>query len=78
MEHSEDMLIFDLLSMPIYHGWVVDPHDAEFARVLADRSYNALVEFIINARDHGQEQAADENKAKQRFDGVSRFLLFYV
>lgn len=74
MEHSEDMLIFDLLNMPIYHGWVVDPEEVEFARVLQDKSYNALVEFIINARDHSDDAQApaadDDEKMKLHLDGV--------
>lgn len=59
-ESTTDVLIFDLLDMPLYHGWVVDPREEETAHVLGEKSYNTLVEFIINAR-HG-EMKSEENE----------------
>lgn len=49
-ESTPDVLIFDLLDIPLYHGWVVDPKEEQTAHVLGEKSYNTLVEFIINAR----------------------------
>lgn len=39
--------IFDLLSINLYHGWVIDPNDQEFYQYLKDLSYNQLVEKAI-------------------------------
>jgi len=49
LEYSEDLLIFDLLRVRLLHGWLVDPQDTATAAAVGSRSYNQLVERIIEA-----------------------------
>lgn len=35
--------MFDLLDMPLVHGWLVDPQDAPTAAAVGHKTYNELV-----------------------------------
>ena len=39
--------MFDLLGIPLVHGWLVDPQDATTAAVFGNKSYNELVEMLF-------------------------------
>lgn len=40
-------MIFDLLSVPLFHGWIVSPDDRALRDAVQNFSYNQIVEFII-------------------------------
>lgn len=42
--------LFDLLQIPLYHGWVVDPHNQAQCRAVGRLTYNQLAEKVINDR----------------------------
>ncbi|UYV80552.1 FAM63B [Cordylochernes scorpioides] len=46
-EYTPECIVFDLLHIPLYHGWLVDPQTPETAAAVAGCSYNQLVEKII-------------------------------
>uniref|UniRef100_J3MHK4 MINDY deubiquitinase domain-containing protein n=2 Tax=Oryza brachyantha TaxID=4533 RepID=J3MHK4_ORYBR len=41
-EFTRERAIFDLLDIPLYHGWIVDPQDTDTATAIGSKSYNAL------------------------------------
>lgn len=48
-EFTPELIVFDLLRIPLYHGWLVDPVvDPEAASAIGSCSYNQLVDKIIN------------------------------
>lgn len=47
-EFTQEMSIFDLLGVHLYHGWLADPSDPLTHTVVTPFSYNQLVEFAIN------------------------------
>jgi hypothetical protein len=48
-EFTPELIVFDLLRIPLFHGWLVDPVvDAEAAAAIGSCSYNQLVDKIIN------------------------------
>ncbi|KAG8198506.1 hypothetical protein JTE90_017372 [Oedothorax gibbosus] len=49
-EYTPECIIFDLLRIPLYHGWLVDPQMSEVMSAVGKCSYNQLVEKIINAK----------------------------
>jgi len=63
LEYSEDLLIFDLLRVRLLHGWLVDPQDTATAAAVGSRSYNQLVERIIEIQSLTQANAAAEPDA---------------
>ncbi|WJZ82317.1 hypothetical protein VitviT2T_002086 [Vitis vinifera] len=46
-EFTRECAIFDLLDIPLYHGWIVDPQDSETANAIGSKSYNALVGELV-------------------------------
>jgi len=47
IEYTKELVTFDLLGLQIMHGWLVDPQDTETAAAIGDKSYNALMEQLI-------------------------------
>jgi hypothetical protein len=46
-EYTPECIIFDLLDIPLYHGWLIDPQQEEVCSAVNSASYNQLVEMII-------------------------------
>lgn len=55
-EYTPDCLIFDLLNIPLYHGWLVEPERGPIADAVGQHSYNQLIEFIIDAKSSGDQE----------------------
>lgn len=62
-EYTPECIIFDLLRIPLYHGWLSDPDLIELQNAIGKQSYNQLVDNIIT------------NKASQDPDTSTRVLL---
>ncbi|XP_055343054.1 ubiquitin carboxyl-terminal hydrolase MINDY-1-like [Paramacrobiotus metropolitanus] len=58
-EFTQDTLVFDVLDVPLVHGWIVDSNDP--AKTVIDKcgSYNHLVEYIINAKQTPTEHVEE-------------------
>lgn len=48
-EFTGEIAIFDLLRLPLVHGWLVDPSDAATVAAVGAMSYNELVEKLCGA-----------------------------
>lgn len=46
-EYTPECIIFDLLRIPLYHGWLIDPELEELRNAIGSQSYNQLVDNII-------------------------------
>ncbi|XP_021754071.1 ubiquitin carboxyl-terminal hydrolase MINDY-1-like [Chenopodium quinoa] len=46
-EFTPECAIFDLLGIPLYHGWLVDPQDHETAEAIESKSYNTLMGDLV-------------------------------
>ncbi|KAL8543812.1 hypothetical protein ACS0TY_004391 [Phlomoides rotata] len=47
-EFTPECAIFDLLDIPLYHGWIVDPQDSETADAIGSKSYNTLMGELVS------------------------------
>eukprot|EP00795_Rhopilema_esculentum_P012616 gene12616-3320_t len=56
-ELTPECLVFDILNIGLYHGWLVDPQDSQIVHAVGSLSYNQLVEKIIRSK----EENSDEN-----------------
>ena len=48
-------MVFDLLNIHLYHGWLVDPQNTEYKTAIGGLSYNQLVEKIIASNESDEE-----------------------
>ncbi|PRQ60320.1 putative translation initiation factor IF2/IF5, ubiquitin interacting, MINDY deubiquitinase [Rosa chinensis] len=46
-ESTPERAIFDLLDIPLYHGWIVDPVLNETANAIESKSYNTLMGELV-------------------------------
>jgi len=76
-EYTEDSLIFDLLDISLYHGWLVDPQTTEVAAAVANMSYNQLVETIISNRSSADSHAMSRALVAEQWLEDSRSQLTY-
>ncbi|KAJ1261004.1 hypothetical protein BS78_10G275000 [Paspalum vaginatum] len=58
-EFTRERAIFDLLDIPLYHGWIVDPQDTETATAIGSKSYNALASGLA---EYKSGKPIEENK----------------
>ncbi|GER30387.1 protein FAM63A [Striga asiatica] len=65
-EFTRECTIFDLLDIPLYHGWIVDPQDRETANAIGSKSYNTVVEELVLL----ETQAADRENQNDPEDDV--------
>ncbi|KAK8495822.1 hypothetical protein V6N13_026306 [Hibiscus sabdariffa] len=54
-EFTPECAIFDLLDIPLYHGWIVDPQDNETAAAISSKSYNAIMEELVALETRNME-----------------------
>jgi hypothetical protein len=50
-EFTQPLSAFDVASVPILHGWVVDSHDSLTSSAVGNRTYNQLVERLVALRE---------------------------
>uniref|UniRef100_A0A914V409 Ubiquitin carboxyl-terminal hydrolase n=1 Tax=Plectus sambesii TaxID=2011161 RepID=A0A914V409_9BILA len=61
-EYTSECVVFDLLGIPLYHGWLIDPQHVQLAELIGRRGYNQLVEMIIES-----SSSADPEKQTEAF-----------
>ncbi|XP_054824455.1 uncharacterized protein LOC129322269 isoform X2 [Prosopis cineraria] len=54
-EFTPECAIFDLLDIPLYHGWIVDPQDYDTANAIGSKSYNALMGELVALETRNME-----------------------
>ena len=55
VEFTSNLTCFDLLGIELVHGWLLDPQDVESISVIGDKTYNELVELVIQGNEAGEE-----------------------
>ncbi|KAI3707051.1 hypothetical protein L6452_25228 [Arctium lappa] len=62
-EFTRECAIFDLLDIPLYHGWIVDPQDSETSSAIGLKSYNTLMGELVALET--QNPASDLKKSEE-------------
>ncbi|XP_032123307.1 ubiquitin carboxyl-terminal hydrolase MINDY-1 isoform X1 [Sapajus apella] len=67
-EYTPECSVFDLLGIPLYHGWLVDPQQSpEAVRAVGKLSYNQLVEKIITCKHSSDTNLVTEGLIAEQF-----------
>ncbi|KAF5797526.1 putative MINDY deubiquitinase [Helianthus annuus] len=68
-EFTRECAIFDLLDIPLYHGWIVDPQDSETAEAIGLKSYNTLMgELVALDTQNPQSEVKNPNPEEDFVD----------
>uniref|UniRef100_A0A8D0KYH8 Ubiquitin carboxyl-terminal hydrolase n=1 Tax=Strix occidentalis caurina TaxID=311401 RepID=A0A8D0KYH8_STROC len=66
-EYTPECIVFDLLNVPLYHGWLVDPQSPEVLQAVGKLSYNQLVEKIITCKQASDSSLVSEGLVAEQF-----------
>ncbi|KAL6457693.1 hypothetical protein MHYP_G00346560 [Metynnis hypsauchen] len=66
-EYTPECIVFDLLDIPLYHGWLVDPQSPEMVSAVGKLSYNQLVEKIIEYKHSADSSRVSEGLIAEQF-----------
>ncbi|KAL2307028.1 hypothetical protein Nmel_004982 [Mimus melanotis] len=66
-EYTPECIVFDLLNIPLYHGWLVDPQIPEQVQAVGKLSYNQLVEKIITCKQSSDSSLVSEGLVAEQF-----------
>uniref|UniRef100_A0A8C2JQN5 Ubiquitin carboxyl-terminal hydrolase n=1 Tax=Cyprinus carpio TaxID=7962 RepID=A0A8C2JQN5_CYPCA len=66
-EYTPECIVFDLLDIPLYHGWLVDPQSPEVVSAVGKLSYNQLVEKIIEFKHSTDTSQVSEGLIAEQF-----------
>ncbi|KAH6831054.1 FAM63A-like protein [Perilla frutescens var. hirtella] len=70
-EFTPECAIFDLLDIPLYHGWIIDPQDIETADAIGSKSYNFLMGELVSLEAQAMECEQIENLEEGSVDFVA-------
>lgn len=62
-EYTSESIIFDLLQISLYHGWLVDPQNSAEVEAVGKCSYNQLVEKIIVQKTSDKPDLVSQGKS---------------
>ncbi|KAG9341881.1 hypothetical protein JZ751_018198 [Albula glossodonta] len=74
-EYTPECIVFDLLDIPLYHGWLVDPQMDDIMKAVGNCSYNQLVEKIISCKQSDSSEQAGE--AEQFLNSTATQLTYH-
>ncbi|KAM9312693.1 ubiquitin carboxyl-terminal hydrolase MINDY-2 [Gastrophryne carolinensis] len=66
-EYTPECIVFDLLDIPLYHGWLVDPEMPEVVKAVGNCSYNQVVEKIILCKQSENGELVSEGYVAEQF-----------
>ncbi|CAD2104196.1 conserved protein, unknown function [Plasmodium vinckei brucechwatti] len=55
-EYTKGLCIFDMLNIPLYHGWVISADDKMFYPYLKDYSYNVIINKVIKYNEYYEKK----------------------
>ncbi|KAK7309008.1 hypothetical protein RJT34_05402 [Clitoria ternatea] len=70
-EFTPECAIFDLLDIPLYHGWIVDPQDYDTTNAIGFKSYNALMGELVSLETLNMEVQHKNNPEEDCVDFVA-------
>ncbi|XP_069796304.1 ubiquitin carboxyl-terminal hydrolase MINDY-1 [Narcine bancroftii] len=76
-EYTPECIVFDLLDVPLYHGWLVDPQSHEVVQAVGRCSYNQLVEKIISSKHSTDSALVSEGLVAEQFLDTTATQLTY-
>lgn len=76
-EYTPECIVFDLLNIPLYHGWLADPQSEEAVRAVGKLSYNQLVEKIITCKHSNDPNLVTQGLLAEQFLESSAAQLTY-
>ena len=69
-EYTKECIIFDLLNISLYHGWLLDPQEEDVATAIHSLTYNQLVERIIDNKNSTDQELVSNTLSDSYFNFI--------
>uniref|UniRef100_A0A0R3S6Q2 Ubiquitin carboxyl-terminal hydrolase n=1 Tax=Elaeophora elaphi TaxID=1147741 RepID=A0A0R3S6Q2_9BILA len=77
-EYTSACALFDILNIPLVHGWIIDQTDQELLKVVDGLSYNRVVEKIVSANNESENymlrKFLDSSASQLTTQGIAELL----
>ncbi|KAI3505389.1 hypothetical protein L1887_27508 [Cichorium endivia] len=71
-EFTRECAIFDLLDIPLYHGWIVDPQDSETSNAIGSKSYNTLMGELVALEPENMKSVSNKNLEQDSVENIEK------
>ncbi|KAL7595297.1 hypothetical protein Lser_V15G30104 [Lactuca serriola] len=71
-EFTRECAIFDLLDIPLYHGWIVDPQDSDTSNAIGSKSYNTLMGELVALETQNMTSVSLKNHEQDSVEKIER------
>ncbi|KAI3756253.1 hypothetical protein L1987_56072 [Smallanthus sonchifolius] len=71
-EFTRECAIFDLLDIPLYHGWIVDPQDSDTSNAIGSKSYNTLMGELVVLETQNMENVSKKNSEEDCVNHIEK------
>ncbi|CAB9501228.1 terminal hydrolase MINDY-2 [Seminavis robusta] len=65
MEFTKELTTFDLLSVKMVHGWLLDPQSEQLCELVGCKTYNELIESVVQGNEASTELHKLEEQLKK-------------
>ncbi|XP_066270255.1 ubiquitin carboxyl-terminal hydrolase MINDY-1-like isoform X3 [Branchiostoma lanceolatum] len=66
-EYTPECIVFDLLGIVLYHGWLIDPQNLDIVTAVGNCSYNQLVEKIISSKSAKDSEVVSQGMMAEAY-----------
>ncbi|KAI8500724.1 Ubiquitin carboxyl-terminal hydrolase MINDY-2 [Branchiostoma belcheri] len=66
-EYTPECIVFDLLGIALYHGWLIDPQNLDIVTAVGNCSYNQLVEKIISSKSAQDSEVVSQGMMAEAY-----------
>ncbi|XP_035670855.1 ubiquitin carboxyl-terminal hydrolase MINDY-1-like isoform X2 [Branchiostoma floridae] len=66
-EYTPECIVFDLLGIVLYHGWLIDPQNLDIVTAVGNCSYNQLVEKIISSKSAQDSEVVSQGMMAEAY-----------
>ncbi|OZC09882.1 hypothetical protein X798_02988 [Onchocerca flexuosa] len=77
-EYTPACALFDILNIPLVHGWIIDQSDQELLKLVDGLSYNRIVEKIVSTNNESENYMLrnflDSSASQLTTQGISELL----
>ncbi|KAF5815789.1 putative MINDY deubiquitinase [Helianthus annuus] len=71
-EFTRECAIFDLLDIPLYHGWIVDSQDSDTSSAIGSKSYNTLMGELVALETQNMETVHKKISEEDRVEHLEK------
>ncbi len=65
VEYTRNLAAFDLLGVEMVHGWLLDEQDVETVSVVGNKTYNEVIETVIQGNEAREELKGVESRLRE-------------